>query len=344
MKRHFFGAVGSLTAALLVAGCASDPTADLRGDIASVQISRSYVELDVGETVRLYAKAYDSQGNVVGTLPTISVDDAAVATITIDAVTTGDPMPQTDFTVEAVGAGQVTITATAGGVTGTTDLIAFPTAFTGTVAAAPSGLGWDVITLTATANVKFDPDNTTATIDGLEAYIHSITADQLQLVHSGPDAVAAGTVSLSNLVFLGQFATSLNASSTVNVSAFQNYLNEDYDLAAAPDLTAGPFPLIIYGLVSDDVVDVIGKLAPAADLNLTSSVYWADHDTDIDVFWTDAGDAFVDCLGCGGDNPETGSWTIAGGDTNYYYVELWSGAPTVFQATLSLTPPTAAKR
>lgn len=344
MKRHFFGAVGSLAAVLLVAGCATDPTADLRGDIASVLISRSYVELDVGETVRLYAKAYDSQGNVVGTLPTISVDDPAVATITIDTVTTGDPLPQTDFVVEAIGAGRVTITATAGSATGTTDLIAFPTAFTGSVSVAASGLGWDVVTVTATSNVKFDPSATTATIGGLEAYIHSITADQLRLVHSGPDAVTGATVHLDNLVFLDEFEANLDASTTVDISAFQNYLNEEYDLAAAPDLTAGPFPLVIYGLVTSGAPDVIGKFAPAVDLSLTSTVYWADHDTDIDVFWTDAGDSFVDCLGCGGSNPETGSWTIVGGDTNYYYVELWSGNPTVFQATLTLTSQSAAKR
>ena len=346
MKRHFFGAVGSLTAVLLVAGCASDPTADLRGDIASVLISRSYVELDVGETVRLNAKAYDSQGNVVGTLPTITVDDDAVATITIDTVTTGDPIPQVDFVVTAVGAGRVTITATAGSATGTADLIAFPTAFTGAVSTAASGLGWDVVTLTATSNIKFDPANTTATIDGMEAFVHSVTADELVLVHSAPDAVTGGTVHLNNLVFLGEFAANLDASTTVDIAAFQNGL---FTVGAPPgattDITAGPFPLKIYGLVTGGDYDVFALLAPAAELALTSSVNWIDHDVDIDVFYADDTGDIIDCLGCGSSIPETDSWVIPAGETQYYWVELYDGPDAVFQATLTLTPPApAAKR
>jgi len=344
MKRHFFGAVGSLTALLLVAGCATDPTGDLRGDVASVVISRNYVELNVGETIRLNAKAYDSQGNALAALPTISVDDETVATITLDTITSGNPLPETDFVVTAVGAGQVTITATAGGVDGTTNLISFPTAFTGTVSVAASGFGWDIITVNATSNVKFDPAATTVTIGGLTAFVHSVTADQMQLVHSGVDAVTGATVHLSNLEFLGQFTANLDATTTVDVAAIQNYLDQDYDLAAAPDLTAGPYPLVIYGVVTSDNPDVIGKFAPASDLDISSSVYWVDAATDIDVFYTDASDAFIDCLGCGGSNPEVGSWTIAGGDTNYYYVELYDGAPTVFQVTLTQTPPAVSKR
>ncbi|MBE0593631.1 MAG: hypothetical protein IH616_14655 [Gemmatimonadales bacterium] len=345
MKRHFFGAVGSLTALLLVAGCASDPTADLRGSVATVVISRTYVELSVGETVRLNAKAYDQQGNVLGTLPTITVSDESIATITIDTVTTGDPMPETDFVVTAVGAGQVTVTATADGVTGTTDLIAFPTTFAGSVSVAASGLGWDVITVNATANVKFDPAATTATIDGLTAFIHSITADQLVLVHSGADAVTGGTVHLNNLVFLDEFGANLDAVTTVDVAAFQNGLfTVGAPPGAATDITAGPFPLKIYGLVTGDDYDVFALLAPAADLALTSSVVWIDGDVDIDVFYADDAGDIIDCLGCGGSNPETGNWVITGGDTQYYWVELYDGPDAVFQATLTLTPAPAAKR
>jgi len=260
-------------------------------------------------------------------------------------VTSGDPLPQTDFVVTAVGAGQVTITATSGTVSGTANLIAFPTAFTGAVSTAASGLGWDVVTIAATANVKFDPAATTATIAGVEAFVHSVTADQLQLVSSIPDAVASGTLVISNMVFLGEFpVSSLTATTPVNVAAIQNYLNEDYDLAAAPELSAGPYPLKIYGVVSSANPDVIGKFSPAADLSLSSSVYWADHDADVDVFYTEADDTGGACLGCGSSNPETGSWTIAGGDTNHYYVELWDGPTTVFQATITLAAAPAPKR
>jgi hypothetical protein len=336
MKRHFFGAVGALAVVALLAGCNSDPTSSLRGGVDRVVISRTYVELDVGQTLRINAKSYDEQGNVLTVLPEVSVSDAAIATVTVDTVTSGDPLPQTDFVIEAVAPGSVEITATAGGVSSEpTEVIAFPTAFAGTVSVAASGLGWDIITVAATANVKFDPDETLATINEVPAFIHSITADEIQLVSSDPAAVTGGTLRLFDLVFLGEFAADLDASTSVDVAAFQNYLDEDYDLAAAPDLTAGPFPLVIYGIVSEAKPDVIGKFAPAADLTMSSSVYWLDEDTDIDVFYTDAGDGFIDCLGCGGSNPETGSWTVAGSDTNYYYVELWDGAPTMFQITIT---------
>jgi hypothetical protein len=317
-----------------MAGCVEDPTASLRGDVDRVVISRTYIELDVGGTIRLFARAFDAQGNVLSTLPTISVTDGSIATVTVDETTSGDPQPQTDFDVAAVGAGSTTITAAVAGVTSDpTTLVSFPTSFGGAVAVSSSALGFDIVTVTATSNVKFDPAATTATIGGASAFVHSVTADQLELVASQPNGVTGGTVSLSNLVFLDEFpVTTLDAVTPVT-AAGPSFMTDD--IATAPDISAGPFPLTFYGVVSGSAPDAIVKVSPATSLALSTSVDWIDHDTDIDVFYTDASDGFVDCLGCGSSIPETGSWTVTGGDTNHFYVELYSGSTTVFQVKIT---------
>jgi len=436
MKRHFFGAVGSLTALLLVAGCASDPTANLRGDIASVLISRTYFELDVGETIRLNAKAYDSQGNVVGTLPTISVDDESVATVTIDTLTSGDPLPETDFVITAVAGGSVVVTATAGGVSSTADGIIFPPltdsqywpTFTldatgavdmitvtasdlikfdaassavlsngvaavtlsrteeqitvAVISAAPltdaavsvSNLQFvppygavypwgtvelaqtvdirttlfdgavtvdhskqaDYITLSASASFEF-ASNATVVVNGAPTFIVSRSATELVVAGSNIDAVTGGTVTVRHALLQGEFdVASIVTANTVDLEAFDNSVFTN-DIATAPDVSGGPFPLVVWGLVT--VPRAAGnqyvRFSPAADLALSSSVDWVQSGTDIDVIYTDAAGDDIDCLGCGSSNPETGSWTVTGGDTNYVYVQLWSGNPTVFRATIT---------
>jgi len=433
MKRHFFGAVGSLTVLLLVAGCATDPTADLRGSVATVTISRNYVELNVGDSLRLNAKAYDSQGNALAALPTITVDDPSVATFRLDTITSGDPLPETDFWVTAVAGGSVVITATVEGVSGTSNAIVFPpiadsqywptytldatgvvdvitvsasdlikfntasallvngtaattlsvteeqlqaavisaTPLTGATVSVtnldfvpPYGAVYpwgtvefaqtadirtalfdgaisvdastqaDYITLSSSATFGF-ADNATVLVDGAPTFIVSRTATQLVVAGSNIDAVTGGTVTINHALLQGQFdVASIVASNTVDLEAFDNSVMVD-NIAAAPDLSAGPFPLVFWGLVDSGTPDLIVRFSPGADLAMSSAVDWATTATDIDVFYSDAADDFVECLGCGGSNPEVGSWTVASGDTNYFYVELYDGDPTIFRVTIT---------
>ena len=336
MKRHLFGTVSALLVVGMMAGCATDPTKDLRGGVDRVLVSRTFVDLNVGQVLRMSAKALDAQGNVLPILPTIASSDEAVVSFIIDDTTSGDPLPETDFQITAASPGSAEITATAGGVTSDPTLVlAFPTTFPGAVATTASGNGWDIVTISATAAVKFDPDNTTATIAGAEAYIHSITADELQLVHSTPDAVVDGTVEITNLVFLGEYDIA-SLATTASVAAFTpGYMTTT--MAAGPDVSAGPFPLKIYGLVTQTDRWQWVSLSPASDLTLSSSVYWLTG-ADLDVEYEDAGGNFIDCLGCGGSNPETGTFTITGGDTNFHGTYRWSGDDTLFQLTLEVPP------
>ncbi|MGD2136165.1 MAG: hypothetical protein PVF27_08395, partial [Gemmatimonadales bacterium] len=126
MKRHFFGMAGSLAVLLLVAGCLDDPTAALRGGVERVLIERTYAELDAGGEITVNASAYDAQGNALGTLPSVSSADPAIATVTVDTVVSGDPLPRTTFTIVGVGYGTTSIIAEAGGMADTTTVVVFP--------------------------------------------------------------------------------------------------------------------------------------------------------------------------------------------------------------------------
>ena len=248
MKRHFFGAVGSLTALLLVAGCATDPTGDLRGDVASVVISRNYVELNVGETIRLNAKAYDSQGNALAILPTISVDDETVATITLDTITSGNPLPETDFTVEAVAPGSVVITATAGGMSATADAISFPTEFGGTVALDASS-AVDIVTVSSTSLLKFDESSSEVLVDGNSTVILSRTAEQMQVAVVSAAPLTGASVSVTNLRFLPPYG-------------------EEYDLASLESPTTVDIRTTLFdGTVSVDASGQTGVITIDASAN-----------------------------------------------------------------------------
>ncbi len=221
MKRHFFGAVGSLAAILLLVSCKDDPTAALRGGVTRVVISRSYVEMDVGTTVRLNAKAYDEQGNVLATLPEVSVDNSNVATVTVDTETSGDPLPQTDFEVAGVADGSVQIVATAGGVSSDPlNLVVFPTEFNGAVTLDATG-AVDLLTINSTTNVKFDPDASVVLVNEEPTVLLSRTADELQVAVISASPLAGALVTVEDLVFQPPYGTydiaSLDAPAGVDI-------------------------------------------------------------------------------------------------------------------------------
>jgi hypothetical protein len=332
MKRHLFGTVSALLVVGMVAGCATDPTKDLRGGVVTVLVSRTFVDLNVGQVLRMSAKALDAQGNVVPILPTIASSDESVVSFIIDDTTSGDPLPQTDFQITAASPGSAEITATAGGVTSDPTLVlAFPTSFPGAVATAASGSGWDVITVSATAALKFDPDNTTATIAGAEAYIHSITADELQLVHSTTDAVVDGTVEITNLVFLGEYDIA-SLATTADVSAFQNLATNDP--ATAPTLAPAAYPYVYYVSVTSGDPDMFAQLV--GPLDVTATFDWVTG-ADLDLLWCDeACSGYVgNFSGATGANPEVSSVSIPAATTWNLWTNLYSGDDTLVRVTLT---------
>jgi hypothetical protein len=331
MKRHFFGAVGALAIIALLVSCQSDPTSSLRGGVDRVVISRSYIELDVGETIRLNAKAYDEQGNVVGTLPEVSVSDPGIASVTIDTVTSGDPLPQTDFELTALGPGQIEVTATAGGVSSDpSTAVLFPLTFDGNVSVDASGLQ-DILTISSSATLTFDT-NAEVWIDGVLALPLSMTTTELQVVVQNTSDASGATVTLNNLLFLGSTpVATLDAPATVDVkrSPFGP------DLGSAVDITSSTLPQTFYVFVTHDVPDMIVKYAPAADLPLIIDVDW-NTDADVDIYWLDTDGAIFACGGgCTGAKPEQSNHTVAGGDTEYLDINLYDGDDSIATVIIS---------
>jgi hypothetical protein len=334
MKRHLFGTVSALLVVGMMAGCATDPTKDLRGGVVTVLVSRTYVDLNVGQVLRMNAKALDAQGNVLPILPTISTSDAAIVSVTIDDTTSGDPLPETDFQIAAVSPGSVEITATAGGVTSTpTTVVSYPLVFDGTVAVDQTGLQ-DVITISATAAVTFDPAATTVTVNDIPVGVISLDANSIVVAVTNTGALTGGTVTLNNLVFLGSIdLATLDASTLVDTRASPMTT----DFASAPNWTAGPFPMTVYVYIDGTDPDVHAMFLPAADLALTVDADW-ETDADVDLLWLNSGGSVVSCgspSGCTGAHPEQSVYTVAAGATRYLDINLYDGVASVVKVVIS---------
>ncbi len=115
MKRQFYGLITVGLAFGLGAGCVDDPTASLSGNIASIVSSLTFTQLDVGDSVRVTARAVDTQGNALPTRPQVSSSDESVLAVSVDQATSGKPLPETVFFIRAVGFGKSTVTAGEGG-------------------------------------------------------------------------------------------------------------------------------------------------------------------------------------------------------------------------------------
>jgi hypothetical protein len=345
MKRTLFGAVGTLAVVALFASCVSDPTASLRtGVVDRVAISRTYMELDVGGELTLTAQAYDAQGNALPDLPTISSSDAAVVSVEVDEDVSGDPQPLTTFKITTLAPGSATLTATAGGVNSDpSTVISFPLTFAGAVSVDATN-PWDVVSISATSNVTFDPASTTVTVGGAPVFIESITSDAISVVALAEAAVSGAEVEVFNVQFLGSVTiASLVAETTVDVRGTGGEGGTSPD--PAPDITAGGFPQVLYTLVTPGSPDKFMELtAGGTPLDVTAVFDWvstdpthAPDDEDIDILWTDDPfTAFVgNFSGATGARPEQSSVQIPAGTTWNLWTNLYAGNGAIVQITLT---------
>ncbi len=318
MNRHLFGTAGALVAVLLATGCAEDPTAALRGEAATIVFSRNYVEMSVGQTLQMNAKAYDAQGNVIPLLPEVISADPNIVSITVDPLLSGDPIPETRFEITAVAPGQVALTASSGSASATANVTAFPVAFNGAVAVDQSGR-LDVVTLSSTAALTFDPAASEVFIDGLATRLMSITADQIVVTALTPSALTGATVTVTNVVFLGSIpAGALDATTLVDIRAEPGEpLNNG--LAGAEPYTLGT---TIVGAVSGSDADDYFTFTLAAGATVTVDCLFGGTgaDPDIDLYLLDSGGNEIDHSWF--DNPESITATLAAG-TYYVQVQLY---------------------
>ena len=318
MKRNLFATLGAVVAVALIVGCVGDPTASLRGGVDKVLISLSHVELDQGATRQLQAKSYDAQGNVLKVLPEITAVDPTMVSITVDSFVTGDPLPRTHFTIEALAAGSTELIAKAGGVESPpTTVIAYPLVFDGAISVDQTGPN-DILTISSTSVIQFT-GNSTVLLGGGQTYMLSRSADQLQVQSLSLEALTDATVTISSLLFLGSSEVEeLDASTPVSVRAEANEpANDDTD--TAPVITPGFTAL---GAVGDGGYDSSDwftiNLAAATDVTFTVSFPEA---TDIDLELYDT--SFNRITESWYDNPEQIQINLAAG-TYYVLVYLYA--------------------
>ena len=321
--------------ALGAAACFSDPTSSLRNGASRLNLSKTFVVLAVGDTTLVNVEVLDEQGNPQQfAAPTLTPVDAAVATAALQADTVKNHLPNGAFwgaLIAGAGPGRTAVNVQAGGVTDSIIVLVFPTSFTGAVAPASVAEG-DVITISSTPTVGFDPAATTATLGGVDAYIQSATASQLKIYAGAPGASQA--VGLSNLLLLGQYPIgSLAATGTVTVAASAFEPGNDAPTGGAVitlPTTVGAYSEVI-GVVTgagacttggsdvDDFYTITSTTADSIEVRLD----WANTSIDIDeILLNAAGTSFLNLSGATGADPETFKYRMAAATTYRLLVEL----------------------
>ena len=203
-------------------------------------------------------------------------------------------------------------------------------AFTGTVSSTtPDAL--DIITITPDPARPWDGDEIIVGVGGLEAFI--VSQDLASAVIVVPSQPATGPVDLE---IRKDGDTDLN---TIVSLDMQSVYTQNDDPTAAPDITAGPFPLTMYISLDEDNPDDFFTIAPVADLDVTATFEWQ-NSADMDILWFD--DTGLCCFfnfdGATGANPEVSSAAIPAGFAavlNANAFDMDGNAATIVEITIT---------
>jgi hypothetical protein len=318
MNRRLFGLLAAVLA-VGIAACVSDPTDELSGEPDRIVTSLNKVFLQPGDSVLVTAELQDAQGVPLPTLPEVTSADPAVVGVILADV---PPLSVRRFYVKSLGAGTVAVNLTAGGVSETITVVAYPSAFSGSVAVATGGLH-DTVTITADDLIGFDAEATTVTINGGSTYLVSRTATEIKVLALDAEAVSGATVTLHDAVFLPGTEdialTEVAADQTVNISGDATEPGNS-DAANAIPLTLGtPFVSSISGTDTRDYL--VFTLAAAGVIQVTAEFIGTGGNPDIDFYIRDAALASVSGNAMGtGAQPET--WTSGTLVAGTYYVRV----------------------
>ena len=119
MNVRFRGWPGIIVAAALVAGCKKDPTADLAGKPALLNVAPNQLTMAVGDSANVAARILDQTFTPLQGVVSASSATGGVASIGPASAPADPTGTQTVFTVRALAAGTTTITFTGGGLTST---------------------------------------------------------------------------------------------------------------------------------------------------------------------------------------------------------------------------------
>jgi hypothetical protein len=318
--------LGVMSLGLVVtAGCTEDPTEALRTGPARVVTSRTYLQLLPGDSASVIGRTLDAQGNAVVPLPEVISENASVATVSVDDILSGNPSPELAFFVKGINPGQATITATAEAVSTSFTTLVFPLTFPGTAAVNSSGR-LDEVTLTADPVIEFDTSGTSGVlVDGASADILSLTASEMVFSWSAAAAVAAAEVTLTDVLFLGEFPLAeLVLADPVALTQDGDEPANDLDVPGGGTPTTAAFGSANINRgssASDDVRDFWCVTIPGGDTSFEVAWGGTGADADLDIFvqsgCSTAFDYFADVLGFGmatGANPEAASAVLPAGD------------------------------
>jgi hypothetical protein len=336
MKRHLWGL--ALTGMLIgVAGCATDPTADISGTPARIVPSYSKLFLFPGDSVNVVVEVRDEQGSSLPIPVTVSSSDASVAAVRADSL---PPFEDTRFWVRADGVGGSKITLTAEGISSEVLVSVFPEVFEGNVSVVTSAILDTVVINVAASGLAFVPEGTPTDvlIGGTPTRTVALTADEIRVLPLSIAPVTNATYTVRNMLFLPgteyeAVIAALDGETTIDVSGEDNEPGNNDPATATPIVVGGP---ALEGLMSStDVADIFTfTLSAPASVTITFSFNGGGSDPDIDAYllddtvnnWCELDNG---CAMATGSQPEETTTDVLPAGTYYIWLDWWAaGAST----------------
>ena len=166
MNRRLFGAFGVLAiAAAAVGGCKSDPLANSDGTPAQLVTDFTHLQIGVGQTASVTASVVDARATPLAIPVTFTACNGVVTTAIDPNYRPEVPPTSTRGLITAVTPAPSCVVVAGGGFTDTVTVSAVPLAFTGNLSSA-SPKGGDTLTISSTAQLKFDTSVVSVTFGG----------------------------------------------------------------------------------------------------------------------------------------------------------------------------------
>lgn len=349
MQRRLIGILGVLGALSLTAGaCIKDPLGDRDGAATAIITDVASLTLLQGEAATVTATVVDGRSIPIVTPITFAGCDANVTAADDPAYA---PVPENTSNraiVTAVGPAATCVEVSGGGVTETVEVIVLPTAFTGALSSTTPP-GGSEITITATADLQFDPASVSVTFGGgAEGVITSATATEVKVL---VPFSSAAPLSISGIAVTYVPGLSVTLPTAATVTQTGDAWTGDLTFATAPTIAipaavgattylltnfaganpAGNCAEIEFGFGSAGPCVIYKFVVPAGEtLDVDVVADW-DSGADIDIYSCDAtglGGCFEDGGGgATGAQPEDFSFAFPEG-THYLVIENYDGTAT----------------
>ena len=98
----------SMLGLMMVLGCGEDPIWG-RTPAHRVMTTRDFVELALGESTAVSARHLDPEGTPVLPLPLVRSLDTTIATVSVDSLRTGRPLPELYFFIRGQAVGETAV-------------------------------------------------------------------------------------------------------------------------------------------------------------------------------------------------------------------------------------------